>query len=92
MNPTEHDDGAREILTGIYQILRLQSERLYEVLSASMSLTTVLASNQHLLDLYQTAKTESDLNLAAEKAQLLAAIDTALAKLRSGEAPPSKVN
>jgi hypothetical protein len=92
MNAPEYDDAARDILTGIYQTLRLQSERLYEVLSASMALTTVLASSQRLLDLYQIAKAESDRSLAAEKATLLAAIDTALAKLRSDEAPAPKVN
>jgi hypothetical protein len=92
MNAPEHDDAARDILTGIYQTLRLQSERLYEALSASMALTKVLASNQHLLGLYQTAKAESDLSLAAEKTTVIAAIDTALARLRSDEAPAPKVN
>jgi hypothetical protein len=81
------EDDAREMLIGIYQTLRSQSEVLYEVVASSMALTQVLASNRNLLDAYQREKAVSDRALAPVKHEVTRCIDEALARLRAAMPP-----
>jgi hypothetical protein len=76
------ENDAREILIGIYQILRGHCEQTYEAVAASTALTKVLASNQTLHDMYRKEKNEADQAFALARQAELRCIDEAIAVLR----------